>query len=229
MIESTLLQDIPHIVHGFGTKKEPVPRNLQAYWHLRPIHQQVHGTCISNVHAAQQECGPTDGLTTGTSNIVLAILTADCLPVLFARADGLRVAALHLGWRGVYDGLIERFACLLREQDDTPSAWYAAIGPGAASCCYEVSVELVQIFKDRYAAPDLLIEPQPRYLNTAALVQWQLEQQGFAHVDRLNRCTICDRESVVTTAASYTFNSYRRENATRTPYDIQWSAIMSIA
>ncbi|WP_187300600.1 laccase domain-containing protein, partial [Mizugakiibacter sediminis] len=64
--------------------------------------RQVHGTQVVDADAAAGDGEPqADAAVTRTPGRVLAILTADCLPVLFARDDGGAVAAAHAGWRGL--------------------------------------------------------------------------------------------------------------------------------
>ena len=76
-------------------------------------------------------------------NIVLAILTADCLPVLFAAADGSEVAAAHAGWRGLAAGVLERTVAAMQTSPDRLIAW---LGPAAGPQAYEVGAEVFEAF-----------------------------------------------------------------------------------
>lgn len=124
---SALLSSIPAIQHGFGNKSALMPAPLQPYRATLPEKKQVHGTRIVDVLRPGQPCGEADGFYTTQPGILLSVLTADCLPVIFSRRDGTAIAAVHAGWRGLLDGILEQLAQRIA-QDDTTANWVAAIG-----------------------------------------------------------------------------------------------------
>jgi YfiH family protein len=224
VFHSALLSGIPHLQHAFGTKSRAARDAFGPHWANRAIQKERHGTTISVVDTVRQQCGEADGMLTAQPAIVLGIMTADCLPLLLARGDGSQVAALHIGWRGLLADMVGSFTALLRGRGDTPAAWSVAIGPGAGACCYEVGDELIGQFQERYPAAAALVAPRHRRLDTAAMVRWQLERDGYGAIDTVPACTICHGTEH---GGAPTFHSYRRDRATRTPNeDIQWSAIM---
>jgi YfiH family protein len=79
---------------------------------------------------------------------VLAILTADCLPVVFASADGSVVAAAHAGWRGLAAGVLEATVMAMAAPPETLLAW---LGPAAGPEAYEVGAEVRDAFVARDA------------------------------------------------------------------------------
>lgn len=85
---SALLNAVPHIQHGFGSKLALLPGHLLPYSATLPEKKQVHGTRIVDVLQPAQACGEADGFYTRQPGILLSVLTADCLPVLFSRRDG---------------------------------------------------------------------------------------------------------------------------------------------
>jgi YfiH family protein len=221
MLTSPLL-DHPAIVHGFGSRRDDISALLPGYWARRPIQRERHGTRIVVVDQARQDCGEADGMLTGRPGLLLAIATADCVPVLLARRDGQEVAALHVGWRGAHAGIVDSFAALVRERGGDPAEWAAAIGPSAHPCCYEVSPELIENFRERTALPLETIAPRPRRLDLAAVVRWQLGQAGVKEVSAQAECTMCRSDG----DGRFVFHSYRRDRETRTPMvDVQWSVI----
>jgi YfiH family protein len=225
MLTSSLL-DHPAIVHGFGTRRDDMARRFPDLWAARPIQRERHGTRIAIATGPNQDCGDADGMLTDRPGLLLAIPTADCVPVLLARRDGRDVAALHAGWRGAHAGIVGSFAALLRERGGDPGDWLAAIGPAAQACCYEVSAELIGDFCERTGLPPDAIEPRPRRLDLPAIVRWQLGQAGFNAVSAQADCTMCVRDG----EGLLTFHSYRRDRETRTPMvDVQWSAIAIVA
>ena len=93
--------------------------------------QQVHGTRVVDA-AAAGALPEADGAWCERPNVVCAVLTADCLPLLLSDRDGRCVAALHAGWRGLAAGVIEHAVAALPVAADTLLAWLGpAIGPAA--------------------------------------------------------------------------------------------------
>jgi YfiH family protein len=226
MIKSPLLNQLDSVVHGFGAREDKMTDFFPAYWGDRPVQRERHGTRIAVVTRAQEDCGEADGMFTDQAGLLLSIATADCAPILFARTDGKEVAALHVGWRGALDGIVHRFAELLEARGGKPSDWYAAIGPSAGACCYQVSSELIEQFRQRYDMPTSLIAPRPRYLNLAGIVERQLLRCGFTSISTSSECTICHCNDLDSVGRGFKFHSYRRDRETRTPkVDVQWSVI----
>jgi YfiH family protein len=221
MLTSPLL-DHPAIIHGFGRRHDDMAQRLPGYWANRPVQHERHGTRIAIATAPNEDCGEADGMLTDRPGLLLAIATADCVPVLLARRDGGEVAALHVGWRGAHAGIVERFGALVRERGGDPGDWLAAIGPAAHACCYEVSADLIDDFHARTGLPRETIAPQPRRLDLPAIVRWQLAQAGVEQVSAQLECTMCRRDG----DSRFAYHSYRRDRETRTPVvDVQWSAI----
>jgi len=208
---SVLLSNIPGVLHGFGDKENLLPAHLQAYKSTRPEKKQVHGTRIVDVVQPGQNCGEADGFITSTPGILLAVFTAACLPVIFCRKDGKEIAAIHAGWRGLIDGILEKMAERINESGNTAD-WFAAIGPAAGSCCYEVSQDLVDDFMQRLDLPPSLISPRHRHLDLAAIAEAKLQALGFADIGHSGRCTIC---TAAGPHGGYKYTSFRRNSHQR--------------
>lgn len=207
MITSPLLDAIPGIRHGFGTASGLVPAVLQEVWELRPNKKQVHGTRAVRIVEACQPAGEADAFVTSQSGIPVSVITADCVPLLMARRDGAMVAALHAGWRGLYDGFIATFWAGLRGQGQDPADWVAVVGPTICAPCYEVSEELAADFAQRYAAlPRSSILPTHRRLDLRAVAQHELERAGVGAIEHAGGCTCCTRNA----AGELQYRSYRR-------------------
>ena len=103
---------------------------------------------------------PGDGLITRSAGLALAVLTADCLPVLVADARRRVVAAFHAGWRGTARRIVERGVWAMRMIfHSRPSDLRAAIGPGIHACCYQVGDEVRDLYRSQFDyAADLLRE-----------------------------------------------------------------------
>lgn len=216
--ESELLKKIPGIVHGFGTRRDPVANPLLKKWvEFRPTWIQVAGTDITEIIRKNQICGNADGFFTKT-NFPVGIQAADCVPILFSREDGSAVAALHAGWRGTKAKIIEQLAKALVAQGEELSQWVAAIGPAIGKCCYQVSEELIQDFIKTFPEiePDS-ISPSHRKLDLSFINEVELHRLGFGEVDWIDECTYCS----IDPKRGPRFHSFRREGGgTR-----QWSII----
>jgi YfiH family protein len=112
--------------------------------------RQVHGTRVAD-QPAREEVGA-DAAVTRTPGVVLAIQTADCLPVLFCAGDGSEIAAAHAGWRGLSAGVLESTLDAMQAPREHIIAW---LGPAIAAQSYEVGDEVRDAFlaHDPHAAP----------------------------------------------------------------------------
>jgi YfiH family protein len=101
-----------------------------------------------------------DALFTADPNLLLGILTADCVPVLIADTRTHAVAAFHAGWRGTLARIVERgVGTLRREFGSRPQDLIAAIGPAIGACCFAVGEEVRHEFESQFAyAPQLFSE-----------------------------------------------------------------------
>jgi YfiH family protein len=203
MVTSSLLSSIPGIRHGFGSASALVPHELAPLWELRPAKRQVHGTCIAAIHEPQQQAGEADGFHTAVKGLPVSIITADCIPLLLARRDGSQVAAVHAGWRGLYDGIIP--AALAGMGEGAPVI--AAVGPTICASCYEVSEELAEDFAQRFdALPRDVVLPTYRHLDLRAIAEHQLRAAGVEEIEHVGGCTCCARDA----AGEPIYRSYRR-------------------
>jgi YfiH family protein len=107
--------------------------------------RQVHGTGVASFDAAPSTEEPpnADASSTRAPDVVLAVLTADCLPLLVCAEDGGEVAAIHAGWRGLAAGVIERCIESLRAPRDRLLVW---LGPAIGAHSYEVGAEVREAF-----------------------------------------------------------------------------------
>lgn len=106
--------------------------------------QQVHGDRVLRMTVEVPEGEPqADAVFTSEAGVVLAIQTADCLPVLLCADDGSEIAAIHAGWRGLAAGVIE--ACVRRLATPT-SRLLAWLGPAIGAASYEVGDEVRAAF-----------------------------------------------------------------------------------
>ena len=96
--------------------------------------------------------GEADGLVTAEPGVVLAVLTADCAPVLLADPAAGVVGAVHAGWRGLAAGVVEAGVAAMAELGADPAACTGLVGPAVGGCCYEVGPDVRAAVGDRYPA-----------------------------------------------------------------------------
>lgn len=139
----------------------------------------INNTTDTNVNAA------VDGIFTDSSHTPLAIMTADCLPIVFACQNSGKIAAVHAGWRGLLDNIIER---ALRQfaQKESVSVW---IGPNISSRNFEVSTDIISQFS---AYPEAA-QHQPltgKYkIDLAAIASSVLRAHGVVQIQTSTVCT----------------------------------------
>ncbi len=114
--------------------------------------RQVHSDLIHHVEGVPKEPLAGDGLVTSTPGILLAIQTADCLPIVLVDVKKKAVGVFHAGWRGTAGRIVEKGVGEMRRYfGSSPRNIVAAIGPGIQGCCYEVGEEIRQKFEARFA------------------------------------------------------------------------------
>ena len=122
-----------------------------AFWPLITL-RQIHSDLIHCVDRIPPETLVGDGLTTSTPGLLLAIQTADCLPVILVDTKRHVVGVFHAGWRGTVKRIVEKgvgemFRCFGTKARDIK----AAIGPGIQGCCYEVGEEVRTKFESQFS------------------------------------------------------------------------------
>ncbi len=157
----------------------------------------VKATADRGVLTAGFDHPPGDGLWTDEPGLAMMLITADCLPVAVARANGAgaALAVLHVGWRGLLAGIVQATLGKLGE-----GSLNAVIGPGIGPCCYEVGKEVATPFMDCYGAEVL----HGRNLDMYASTEKALYAAGCASVERVEVCTFCHPDL---------FFSHRRDGA----------------
>lgn len=120
-------------------------------WPLTAL-RQVHSDLIHVVQSPAQPARTGDGLITNHPGIALAVMTADCLPVMLADRKNRAVGVFHAGWRGTVKRIAEKGLGIMRHEYGTlPDDVDAVIGPGIGKCCYEVGDELKYEFESQFA------------------------------------------------------------------------------
>jgi YfiH family protein len=158
--------------------------------------RQVHSARVLDARAG--ECGEGDALVGRAKGLALAIVTADCVPVLLAGPAG--IAAAHAGWRGISAGVVSAAIAALGGPAERCVAW---IGPAIGPCCYETGPDVAaQVVASSH--PGIVAAgPSGRpHLDLRAAVRHQLETAGVSQIQSLPLCTRCETTRL---------HSYRRD------------------
>lgn len=177
--------------------------------------KQVHGTHVVNA-ANVQGVPEADASFTTQAGVVCAILTADCMPVLFCDQRGSVVAATHAGWRGLASGVLENTINAMREAGAKDvMAW---MGPAIGPQKFEVGSDVVQAFAHLGAESESafipLAERPGKFLaNLPQLVRCILKKQEVTQLFGGTDCTVTDAQR---------FYSYRRDGVTGRMASLIW-------
>lgn len=174
---------------------------------------QTHGTTVVSVTGeAFNQLPNADASYTKVKNQVLAIMTADCLPLFIATADGTEIALVHCGWRSLANGIIEHTLQRFHSPTDKLHAWLGpAIGPSNFTVGDDVKMAMKELspsfgyhfksYQDRWL------------LDFFGLVTAELSRLGLSNTTSSNMCTV-EQESQ--------FFSYRRNGQTGRMVSLLW-------
>lgn len=177
--------------------------------------RQVHGTRAIRAEAVigNDEVPVADAAVAGTPGRVLAVLTADCLPIVLAARDGSAVGIAHAGWRGLAAGVLEAAVAALEVPPGEIAAW---IGPGIGAARYEVDEVVRGAFADAPGAERAFAPGRDSghwQCDLPALAQARLRALGVDHVESSGLCTHGDARR---------FYSYRRDGETGRMATLAW-------
>lgn len=169
--------------------------------------EQVHGDSVALIGCSPIDTPTADALLTRDRGIALAVMVADCIPLLLANAGA--VAAVHVGRRGLLNGVAIKTLNHLRSIDSSPMT--AVIGPSICGNCYEVSREIFNEVTDRYPASSARTLNGGFSLDLANALTLELINCGVTVIDE-SRCTVEDNSLF----------SYRRDGKTGRQVGIVW-------
>jgi hypothetical protein len=169
--------------------------------------RQVHSSVCAALRAPEIGFPPdaipqADGIITDQPGVLLAIQTADCIPVLVADSKRRVVAGFHAGWRGTAQRIVESGIGRMREEFGCePADLVAAIGPGIGACCYKVGEEVLAQFEANFAYAKELFRraeggPGALRLDLTEANRRQLLDGGLqaSSITTVGGCTACQPE-----------------------------------
>lgn len=186
--------------------------------------QQIHSTKVASIPTRESHC-IADAVYTNQANQVCAVMTADCLPVLFASRQGNEVAATHAGWRGLCDGILENTVARFSASPDELQVW---LGPAIGPQAFEVGEEVLAQFVAFDSAAQHAFQPilttdttqgakcgekKKYFADIYALARQRLHKLGITQIYGGEYCTFSQSEL---------FFSYRRDKQTGRMVSLIW-------
>ena len=232
--KSKLLDQIPHITHGFFTRNGGIScghyatlntlerktdnpqhvienrrriKNMLGFDALQ-FNNQTHSTMVHHItEPGLVQDG--DAMITQTPQLLIGIQTADCMPILIAHKTQPVVAAVHAGWKGSLSGIIQATLDELKKIC-TINDLVCVIGPCIAPEHYEIGEDVYQLAQKNGSstANFALVKddaPQKWHLDLRALADQIMQDYGIVHIDHIEQDTYSQPEK---------FFSYRRETHT---------------
>ncbi len=194
-----ILQNRKKIEKLFNKKVQFIVANQTHSDHIEII-KEKRTQGWATLEDAVEDC---DALITNAEDVVLAVLTADCVPILLYDKRKRVVAVVHAGWRGTKAKIVSKTVKKMREVYGCKNSdILAGVAPSIGRCCYEVGEEVAKHFFDM---PESLTQLGEKYrLDLPLINKKQLLDAGVEerHIEMSNICTSCEVEN---------FFSYRKE------------------
>jgi purine-nucleoside/S-methyl-5'-thioadenosine phosphorylase / adenosine deaminase len=207
-----------NLAQHVGDKLETVEQNRTFLQHELQLPsaplwlQQVHGKQVINSDEWSADV-VADACYTKQDGIVCAVLTADCLPLLLCDKEGSQIAAIHVGWRGLCQGIIDVALSRFETEHSNILAW---IGPHIHADNYEVGKDVHSACLQAISGTDhtFTFRGEGKWLaSLEALVRHKLTSTGISMIYTCNRCTFDEQAS---------FFSYRRQKLTGRMASLIW-------
>lgn len=170
--------------------------------------EQTHSTrCVV---VEKEDDRSADAAITRSPNTVLAIMTADCLPIVICNSSGTEIAAIHAGWRGLVNGIVEETLAKMHTKHQDLLAW---VGPAICQECYETGAEVHETFTKRFPFTHISFEKKEDrfYANLSQMAELILNHHGIHSVYQSNECTYKAKNMY---NGEFKYYSYRRAQQT---------------
>ena len=194
-----------------GDDPKSVIHNRQLLLDLLPLDHhiqwldQVHGNNVLEITCHSEKPLSADAMITREKKLALAIMTADCLPILLASESGDEVAAIHGGWRSLAKDIISKTLALMKTDNEHINAW---LGPCISEKFFEVGEEVKNAFVNQsplFSAAFKVTNKNKYLANLQLIAKLQLAEHGITNISAQPDCTF-EREDK--------YYSFRRDKAT---------------
>lgn len=176
---------------------------------------QVHGNQVRRILAGddvdQVAAEAADALFTTEPSVAVGVRTADCVPILMTSADGRCIAAIHAGWRGLAQGVIQSTIDAVDAAGFPARVWTAAVGPCIGAGAFEVGPEVIQSLFESLGIASSSAGAEQEELQATGLVKpgegdryhvdlagWAMRsllQSGVQNIERLDICTASETDN----------------------------------
>ena len=207
-----------NLAYHTGDADASVAENRRRFCHAMGIDvrslvvaQQIHDNRIAIVDKSQAGCGAcrhadaipdTDGMVTTSRSVTLAVLTADCVPVLVVDPVREAIGVAHAGWRGTLGMIAAGTVLKMRDAFGTaPANCLVALGPAIGPCCYTVGEDVASQFRNAFPSATCVMGDR---LDLQQAIRTQLSAVGVEthNISSVGGCTACNPDL---------FYSYRGE------------------
>ena len=177
--------------------------------------QQVHGHHVINAGSIKKDVREADGSYTVDRDVVCAVMTADCLPVVISDSRGHCIGVAHAGWKGLLDRVLQN---TIEQMSVLAKPDYAWLGPAIGSAAFEVGADVYQAFLKQNKQFQLAFEIKNYskwnfdIYQAASII---LKSAGITHIYGGQYCTYSDKDR---------FYSYRREGVTGRMATLAWKS-----
>jgi YfiH family protein len=207
------LSAIPALLHGFGRRDaQPLTRELARRHAAERLASRGRTLFMRQVHGDRVIKTPftgtpeADGAIVAESGLIVAVETADCLPIVLVEPRQRIAAIVHAGWRGTAIGIVMRAMEKIAKHGGSAAHVIAVLGPCIRPCCYEIGEELLGPdgpFEARHLRRDA---DNRLFLDLHAVNREQLERSGVTprSIHAVDECTRCNPDL---------YHSFRREGA----------------
>ena len=164
---------------------------------------QTHSAKAVEIHSIKSQAVNADASFTSKNGIVCAVMTADCLPILLCNEDGNEIAAIHAGWKGLAQGIVEE---TIRKMSSPVTSLLAWLGPAIGPECFEVGEDVFSQFNQYETQAFRKSDIAGKYLlDIYSVASIKLRALGVSHITSSDCCTYTQ---------SNEFFSYRRDKIT---------------
>lgn len=194
-----------HVVHNRNELVKKLSLLSQPVW----LEQTHTNHCVVVEEESERNA---DAAISRSAAHPLAIMTADCLPILLCNRSGTEIAAVHAGWKGLLNGIVENTINKMLSSPDSLLAW---IGPAICQHCYETGTEVREAYINRYPFTQQAFQHTASqvHANLPKMAELILQSAGVQAIYQSNACTF---------ELEKQFYSYRRQAQTGRMATLIW-------
>ena len=202
---------------GSSDKKKNILKNLEIVGNkIQTKHKkiillnQVHSNKFHYIgmHSKLNNKFEGDALVTDKKGIPIAVLTADCAPILIYDNNKEMIAAIHAGWKGAYKGIVKKVVKFMIKKGCSPINITAAIGPCISNNHYEIKEDFINKFikKDKNNKIFFKKTKHRSYFNLNKYIYFQLKSLNIKNIDIINKDTFRSKNNFFSARRSISYN-----------------------